>query len=57
MTALRRLFLPALLGAVLGAVAGTIVWLDPARVLWTNQPRAVATANSADALEPVARLS
>ena len=49
--------LPSGFGAVLGAVAGAIVWLDPAGVLWAHQPRTVATANSADALEHVAHTS
>jgi hypothetical protein len=49
--------LPSGIGAVLGALAGAIVWLDPAGVLWAHQPRTVATTNTADALEPAARLS
>jgi hypothetical protein len=49
--------LPSGFGAVLGAIAGAIVWLDPAGVLWTHQPRTGGTAVTADALEPVGHTS
>jgi hypothetical protein len=49
--------LPSGFGAILGVIAGAIVWLDPAGVLWTHQPRTAAIAKTADALEHVARVS